>query len=1269
MGILDVLPPSPGGITRTVPVVGNLLGGGGPTFQPVQSKAQANEQALINKVTELRDFYNGLQPNVRNALVQFDAHRVSTGSAPLTREQTFAAGTAAANRQLPSEGTQRDWWNVPGNFVGDLRSVVGAIPRLIDPRTWINEIQDIPNIGTRVQEARDAGADPLQALSQAPGIRMIPGSFIAGNILHPAELARHPLFTALDTLPAAAAYAKTRPVVREAARLSELAGTPARAALRTATTRTLDDTGNIVPNRIGQATSRIAQETAFGRILSETFGRQTRDVAGEIARQENRIVGVREGIVPATDPLETLTRQSVELADKYGMTEAQRLAVTQKMFAGDRTAYTPTELAFVNEYRQISNGFADDIRSRTGEMQQFDNEWFPRAQAEAITKAQLQAQSIRRTSILRDEYLSPSGQLTPDDLATAANNALANPIKRTAKHELEATMRAADAYGFDMRPARKVMLKAGRNRSVASLVDVADAITAGVRGGAAPRLAITDIITRLQQHPNHTQATALAYAIADGNPTRISATVDNLLQQQNSRLPWLDEPGIIETLKSYRDRIAWDNKYGKLYTEQRATRAATKAQRLALRTVPARFGPAVTAETRRQVFDQVLPRATTPADVEAVTRAVTEARWTDVDTLLGDEAGSIRQLYGNIEKDVAATWREMRDNGIDPEFVHRVSRAQAGTVARPRVGPVPQSISQVKERVLDFSPAVDDWAVALTHQGVEQLSRRASEQVIEHVIERTGIRQADLQTQFAPWARVDESPLNFQQQLRDVIGDRYEHFNPDARGYSWGGATLDKYRQESWFIPKPLANNLHRIADPKGLLGGVFDKTTRTFRMAVVGLSPRTQLYNILGGAMMLFGETGPAGFKYWSQARKLVKSPGLIEDEVLRTMIGSQKREFLDSDLLRAKAQIGVLTGKTARRIYDQAANNGVLTKVRDTTGKLIEKSFDLNGLFDDQYRTMAYLYGHDKALSRGLSKQTAMHAGEELLRKTMMDWTTLTPIERNVFKTIFPFYGFMRHAIQYVTRYPVDHPLRASVLGAFGKAETDDLDGLPLSFLSMVPFGGEDDAGHQNFLSLGGVNPFASVPDLFTIAGYIGATNPLISTALESIGVTSRGEAELYPTLTFDPETGRLGAEHGNILQTFAANLIPQTQLFTSLLGVNKNFNDRLVRDPAGAMRSLLANGGLPVLWRDMNVPQEYFKAEVNRLKSVNDQLNIARTSGNWSQAQSMPTLQTALDELRAMSPSELSAVTPRTQQALVDQVDALVGTPGSSAGIYGG
>jgi hypothetical protein len=52
------------------------------------------------------------------------------------------------------------------------------------------------------------------------------------------------------------------------------------------------------------------------------------------------------------------------------------------------------------------------------------------------------------------------------------------------------------------------------------------------------------------------------------------------------------------------------------------------------------------------------------------------------------------------------------------------------------------------------------------------------------------------------------------------------------------------------WIPQSTYKNLKALADPKTIAGGLFDPITKTFRIATVGLSIRTQIYNIIGGAV-----------------------------------------------------------------------------------------------------------------------------------------------------------------------------------------------------------------------------------------------------------------------------------------------------------------------------------------------------------------------------------------------------------------------------------
>jgi len=280
-------------------------------------------------------------------------------------------------------------------------------------------------------------------------------------------------------------------------------------------------------------------------------------------------------------------------------------------------------------------------------------------------------------------------------------------------------------------------------------------------------------------------------------------------------------------------------------------------------------------------------------------------------------------------------------------------------------------------------------------------------------------------------------------------------------------------------------------------------------------------------------------------------------------------------------------------------------------------------------------------------------------------MGGTGIAPFERNMLKAIFPFYGFMNQAVRYVMRFPVDHPSRAEIVGAFGRTEAEDSKVLPSSFLSALFFGDTSSDGSRRALNTAPINPFGDVANMFTLAGFLSATNPVIGTALESVGLV-RGEAELYPTLRYDPETGRLTAVHGNPLLKLVENTIPQTAVLTALLGVNAEFRDRLQRDPAAASRFLRSAAGLPILSRNWNIPAEIAKAETARGKSEDSARNEALRSGDWTQALRYPGLRDDYERLLAASPQELAQYQPQGADIYQAMIEQALGLQQRQAGI---
>ena len=184
--------------------------------------------------------------------------------------------------------------------------------------------------------------------------------------------------------------------------------------------------------------------------------------------------------------------------------------------------------------------------------------------------------------------------------------------------------------------------------------------------------------------------------------------------------------------------------------------------------------------------------------------------------------------------------------------------------------------------------------------------------------------------------------------------------------------------------------------------------------------------------------------------------------------------------------------------------------------------------------------------------------------------------------------------------------------------------------------------------------------------LAGFISATNPAIQATLAGIGV-KRGTAELHPTLRYDEATGQLAADHTNPLQARVYGAIPQAQIGTALLGANSDFKDQMARDPWTAYRSLMAAGGIPLLWRGLNIPQEQAKAEVAREKSAKSVLAAAQKSGDWSEALQYPTLAAYYQQIQTLSPGQLAPFQARPDES-VQLVGAVQGTGGTAAVLKG-
>jgi len=357
-------------------------------------------------------------------------------------------------------------------------------------------------------------------------------------------------------------------------------------------------------------------------------------------------------------------------------------------------------------------------------------------------------------------------------------------------------------------------------------------------------------------------------------------------------------------------------------------------------------------------------------------------------------------------------------------------------------------------------------------------------------------------------------------------------------------------------------------------------------------------------------------------------------------------------------------LKGKKMREWWDahQARKQPgrAITRYGDKFKGLTEKLYDFNAFFDDSYRVASYWDAYDKAMKKGATAENAAAKAVGETRRVLQDWMGMTPMERSVMKSLVPFYGFMSHAMRYVMQFPLDHPLRAEFMSKMAQAELEDMDGLPKRFLSSLFFGSMDENGGRNAINLAPMNPFGDVANMMTVEGFLGSTNPVLQTMFQMVGL-DQGKADLYPSLRYDANPGRLSAMNANPLMALLDNTIPQSGLVTAMLGMNSEFNEQLLRDPAAAQRFLLSSMTVPILWREYNVPQEQFKAELARMDAETKVKNEALKTGDWSEALRYPNLAKYLAALDAL-PLDQKSPFARASEVDVRQIaiDSMQGRP---------
>ncbi len=1167
-----------------------------PIGQNVPSATASFQRKWGNLGPVAQSFGGALKP-----LIDIDAQRVGRGQFPISARQTAYALMASVGNKAVA--TPDAGFHPIKNTLSDARKLLTGFVRL--PWTIAREIEELPQAPAEISAAlKQPGLGAKVAgVAGAHGVRFLPGSYIAQELGsgNAGELANHPLLAALDVLP----YANKG---------MKVAG---------------------VEGGVRGALSKVSEETKLGQGVNEKLnelgiGRAPHDIARQTSIQ-GRILHSRMA------ELEPLYNQLAE-----GLSETDRVRAYEVGTMGrkpeEMATLTEPQREFANTVHEL-NQYRAAIESEAGNIVQVGEELYSKEEARpmlaarkkqeaaAERAAKMESTIARREGALykRAQRLGAMGDKVPDAPTGEVLDARLREIELMESH-----FRGQPKKG----PGNRAFVgeKAGfvQARQLFAQGEYAKAANAAKRGLKVLETAaakpggegITGIIDHLRDTPQ------MFKDLADFE------RLNPVMQAGYEKFTDL-ESKLNDRKAARREALATAEEHGATFAE------------LQQRTPPKRFFPLVNERFKELATEAALNKQIEGMTPPELADDLADASMDLRDMLSEEEIADIREnvvpardlTRGEINrvwKEAAGEWLRMRDElGLDPVYAHSVSAEQASLIQHPTLFPASiNTPTQYRSASRFAKPAVQDFVISMKHADFERFRADAQTKIAEHIGGAYATTMDNVIAKYRPVAEAMHLSGKFPALTIDgitevLIAEKYARWKPEELFPEQRARVTAPFQigEGDMVVPNHVLKTLKSFY-PKdyNALFGVFDKGTKLWTTFLLPFSPRFHLYNIVGGAISTSVKTSPiAVLKYFNEARKMVKD-GTLPVEISRGM------GMLPADALTEATKVGAVLG-----------NKWAELKAAKALTKWADWAFEKNGIVDNFYRSIAYLYGENKG---GIGSAKGHLEGVKLANKVLQDWDSMLPMERTLLRPVIPFYGWMKHILRFTLSLPVDHPLRVSIMANMGRAEIEDFGtALPEQLLSLVPipFMGHEKAGvgTQWMVSLRGANPFADVANYFTLAGFVSNLNPFLEAGLQSMGVNpATGKPQSYGQQVYNPLTGRAETKTPGLAYSIATSIIPLLEPALAGLGVGEGANLAKL-DPDAAQQRMLSRLGFPTALKPKpyNLRKEAAVAELSRLQIQDQAYNNALRTGQYRGAMRYPNLRARLVALGQLPPDLLA------------------------------
>lgn len=465
---------------------------------------------------------------------------------------------------------------------------------------------------------------------------------------------------------------------------------------------------------------------------------------------------------------------------------------------------------------------------------------------------------------------------------------------------------------------------------------------------------------------------------------------------------------------------------------------------------------------------------------------------------------ALAAALADVPETLSGMFRFAAEQGIDPTFVSSLTNAQVRNLVYEQVRLGKRGIDKVEEagtRKLRKGAQAESRGIDALAASMLAASHEANTNALVSHIEDTWMREVPVNA-----AGKREVPNGWH------AWDPERNFILRGERTDTGFQLAGKGSEPTQMIPDGVKRTIDTFSNQDKYSHAAFRAiraVANPWRAFVLTWSPRWYVNNFVGNVVLASKEG--VGMADWAAAWKSYRQRGDeagLRQGALDRSHPRLAQPFADIPEVTQPGIVGEIGGDPHLVPYpDEWGSGSVREGIRQAVGGV--KMAKRNGGVREAYNQVAGKVARANEVVDEIARAAVWHktkrvggTAEEALARSfeaMVDYGNLSPFEREVVRSVIPFYSWQKAMLKQVAKFPIDHPAAAGVLMQIGDLNRQ---------LNIEEYGTDLPAAYKGLIDLPfigtfntrGFNPLADSASLLTPQGIAASVNPFVDAGVRN-------------------------------------------------------------------------------------------------------------------------------------------------------------------------